>query len=558
MTGLREDYSRRIQSLHYDGVDFDDFENEKKSSDKSSKSEKEYSIIKIDAGMNLYAVALNNPSSNLNVKKLVQQMNKYTNEKIDVIRLSVSELPEKNSTKPVNYKNTECNFVCNEETVLLNEMNEAELNVGIKYRDSYYYLDGEDCRYPVELLFAVDDDTYKMFQSYEQILAKQNALKHYAKLTVSQRCFFKRQFNRPKKSETKNDESIYTPIRDEKALRVLYDTCKDTYSEATRAKVKLLFSELNSSFSNSDKFNTINQLSHILGIDTQLYPYKKKSFDEIIAIMDKYIYGLDDFKESFAEFLLAMQFCDCSDFATLLVGPPGVGKTSIGSVIAECCDKPLIYIDCSGSDVIAMSGLVKTYSGSKAGKVIDGFWEAGRADAVVLFDEIDKLSVTKEGNPYSIFLKALGPQKKLYDQYVDEDIDVSNSIFICTANDINDIPGYIVNRFGDNIFYLDKYSAEEKVAIATNHIIPSILANHRIDKDSLLITDDALMLIARDFCNDEGMREMSGYIKTLVRKVIRIWSENQSVENFTIDEAFVMQYLKKKNPKNDNHRKMGF
>lgn len=558
MTGLREDYSRRIQSLHYDGVDFDDFENEKKSSDKSSKSEKEYSIIKIDAGMNLYAVALNNPSSNLNVKKLVQQMNKYTNEKIDVIRLSVSELPEKNSTKPVNYKNTECNFVCNEETVLLNEMNEAELNVGIKYRDSYYYLDGEDCRYPVELLFAVDDDTYKMFQSYEQILAKQNALKHYAKLTVSQRCFFKRQFNRPKKSETKNDESIYTPIRDEKALRVLYDTCKDTYSEATRAKVKLLFSELNSSFSNSDKFNTINQLSHILGIDTQLYPYKKKSFDEIIAIMDKYIYGLDDFKESFAEFLLAMQFCDCSDFATLLVGPPGVGKTSIGSVIAECCDKPLIYIDCSGSDVIAMSGLVKTYSGSKAGKVIDGFWEAGRADAVVLFDEIDKLSVTKEGNPYSIFLKALGPQKKLYDQYVDEDIDVSNSIFICTANDINDIPGYIVNRFGDNIFYLDKYSAEEKVAIATNHIIPSILASHRIYKDSLLFTDEALMLIARDYCEDEGMREMSGYIKTLVRKVIRIWSENQDIENFTIDESFVSEHLKKKKAGNDTRRKMGF
>lgn len=558
MTGLREDYSRRAYSFHDDDIDFDEFEYGKKPSGQSSKSSKEYSITKVNAGLNLYAVTLKNPSANLNVKKMVQQMNKYTNETIDVIRLSASDIPEKTSSKTVNYKNTQCRFIFNEETVLLNETNEAELIVGIKRPDSYYYLDGEDGRYPVVLLFAVDDATYNMFQTYEQILAKHNALKHYAKLTASQRDFFIRQFNRPKKTEAKNDESIYTPIRDEKALKVLYETCKDTYSESTRAKVKLLFSELNISFSNGDKFNVINQLSHILGIDTQLYPYKKKSFDEIIAIMDRYIYGLNDFKESFAEFLLAMQFSDCSDFATLLVGPPGVGKTSIGSVIAECCDKPLIYIDCSGSDVIAMSGLVKTYSGAKAGKVIDGFWEAGRADAVVLFDEIDKLSVTKEGNPYSIFLKALGPQKKLYDQYVDEDIDVSNSIFICTANDINDIPGYIVNRFGDNIFYLDKYSAEEKVAIATNHIIPSILANHRIDKNSLLFTDDALMLIARDFCNDEGMREMSGYIKTLVRKVIRIWSENQDIEYFTIDEAFVMQYLKKKNPKNDNRRKMGF
>lgn len=558
MTGLRDDYSRRIHSFDYGEIDFDDFDDAKVSSDKSSKPEKEYSITRINAGLNLYAVALNNSASNLDIKKMVQQMNKYTNERIDIIKLPAFGLPEKNSTKTVNYKNTECNFIRNGETILINETNKTELNVGIKYRDSYYYLDGEDGRFPVELLFAVDDDTYNMFQTYEQILAKHNALKHYAKLTVSQRSFFKRQFNRPKKTETKSDESIYTPIRDENALRVLYDTCKDTYSEATRAKANLIFSELKSSFSSSDKVNLINQLSHILGIDTQLHPYRKKSFDEIIAIMNKHIYGLDDFKESFAEFLLAMQFSDCSDFAALLVGPPGVGKTSIGSVIAECCDKPFIHIDCSGADVIAMSGLVKSYSGAKAGKVIDSFWEIGRADAVVLFDEIDKLSFTKEGNPYSVFLKALGPQKMLHDEYVDEDIDVSSSVFICTANDINDIPGYIVNRFGDNIFYLDKYSAEEKVAIATNHIIPTILANHRIDKDSLLFTDEALMLIARDFCDDEGMRKMSGYIKTLVRKVIRIWSENQNIENFTIDEAFVMQYLKKKNPKNDNHRKMGF
>lgn len=277
MTGLREDYSKRIHSLNYDGVDFDNFDDSKASSDKSSKAEKEYSITKINAGLNLYAVTLKNPSANLNVKKMVQQMNKYTNEKIDVIRISASELPEKNSAKTVNYKNTECRFIFNEETVLLNEMNKAELNVGIKHPDSYYYLDGEDCRYPVELLFAVDDETYNMFQTYEHILTKHNALKHYAKLTVSQRGFFRKQFNRPKKTEAKNDESIYTPIRDEKALKVLYETCKDTYSESTRAKVKLLFSELNSSFSNGDKFNVINQLSHILGIDTQLYPYKKKS-----------------------------------------------------------------------------------------------------------------------------------------------------------------------------------------------------------------------------------------------------------------------------------------
>lgn len=558
MTGLREDYSRRAYSFHDDDIDFDEFEYGKKPSGQSSKSSKEYSITKVNAGLNLYAVALNNPASNLDIRKMVQQMNKYTNETIDVIRLSASDIPEKTSSKTVNYKNTQCRFIFNEETVLLNEMNEAELIVGIKRPDSYYYLDGEDGRYPVVLLFAVDDATYNMFQTYDQILAKHNALKHYAKLTVSQRSFFKRQFNRPKKTEAKNDESIYTPIRDEKALRILYDTCRDTYSEATRAKANLIFSELKSSFSSSDKVNLINQLSHILGIDTQLHPYRKKSFDEIKAIMNKHIYGLDDFKESFAEFLLAMQFSDCSDFAALLVGPPGVGKTSIGSVIAECCDKPFIHIDCSGADVIAMSGLVKSYSGAKAGKVIDGFWEIGRADAVVLFDEIDKLSFTKEGNPYSVFLKALGPQKMLHDEYVDEDIDVSSTVFICTANDINEIPGYIVNRFGDNIFYLDKYTLDEKVAIAKHYLLSSILEKHNISKDALTFSDEALMLIAREYCRDEGMREMQGYIKSLIRKVIRIWSVNGEISCIFVDEAFVRTHLKKMKTHKEDSRKMGF
>lgn len=274
MTGLREDYSRRTHSVNYDG--FDNFHNAKTSSDESSKSEKEYRIIKINAGLDLYVVTYKDSSSKAIVQKMVQQMNKYNNETIGVIRLSASDLPERNLTKTVNYENTDCKFICNEETVVINETNATELNVGIKRPDKYYYLDGEDGRFPVELLFAVDDKTYNMFKTYNQISDKENALKQYAKLTASQRDFFIRQFNRPKKTEAKNDESIYTPIRDEKALRVLYETCKDTYSEATRAKVKLLFSELNSSFGSSDKFNTINQLSYILGIDTQLYPYKKK------------------------------------------------------------------------------------------------------------------------------------------------------------------------------------------------------------------------------------------------------------------------------------------
>lgn len=556
MSDMKEELLRKYRSGIESG-DFDELADFETSNNKSGEASKSCSITKTETELNLFIVTPNNHSDNPKVEKLVRQMNKFTDEKFDAVKLSTSALPDKNSCATVLYKNTECKFTFTEDTVLINESNSTELNVGIKYRDSHYYLSGQDCRFPVEILFAVDEETDKMFQIYTDVGDKHKALKEYSKLTVSQRRFFKTQFNRPKKAETR-DESIFTPIRDEKALRVLYETCKYTYSEATRAKINLLFSELDGYKSFGDKSNVINQLSHILGIDTQFHPFRKKTYDEIIALMNKHIYGLDEFKESFAEFLLAMQFSGCSNFAALIIGPPGVGKTSIGSIVSECCDKPLVYIDCSGADVIGMSGLVKSYSGAKAGKVIDGLWEIGRTDAVVLFDEIDKLSVTKEGNPYSVFLKALGPQKLLHDEYVDEDIDVSSSIFIATGNSIDDIPGYVVNRFGDNIFYFDKYSPDEKVAIAKNHLISSILTKHKIDKDELMFSDEALALIARDYCEDEGMREMEGYLKSLVRKVIRIWSDEQDINCIIIDESFVRKHLKKKVPYKESSRKMGF
>lgn len=548
MAGLTND------SLRKDSIDNGNGDYET-ANDKAAEKAKSYSIAKIEAGLDLYAVTPENDKTQ--VKLLVQQKNLSAKERFDAVKLSTSALPDNNSFATVFYKNTECKFTFTKDTVVINESNSTELNVGIKYRDSHYYLSGEDCRFPVEILFAVDEETDKMFQIYTDVGDKHKALKEYSKLTVSQRCFFKTQFNRPKKTETR-DESIFTPIRDEKALRVLYETCKYTYSESTRAKINLLFSELDENKSFGDKSNIINQLSHILGIDTQSHPFRKKTYDEIIALMNKHIYGLNDFKETFAEFLLAMQFSGCSNFAALIIGPPGVGKTSIGSIISECCDKPLVHIDCSGADVLSMSGLVKSYSGAKAGKVIDGLWEIGRADAVVLFDEIDKLSVTKEGNPYSVFLKALGPQKLLHDEYVDEDIDVSSSVFIATGNNIDDIPGYVVNRFGDNVFCLDKYSPDEKVAIAKNHLISSILKKHKIDKDELMFSDEALSLIARDYCEDEGMREMEGYLKSLVRKVIRIWSDEQDINFIIIDESFVRKHLKKKMPYKESPRKMGF
>ncbi len=516
-----------------------------------------YTFSKRDTGLDLNVVSLTDPAGESDARKQIMKLNRLGDEIYDVIRLDVSDIPDKKTSEKIIFKDTECKITRIPAAVVINESDADVLNVGISYMSGYYYLDGDTDLYPVDMMFAVDDSVYRMFDTYENVYDKYNAILQYHKLTASQRKFFRNQFNRPRISEN-TDDAIFTPIRDEKALRVLYETCKDTYSDSTRARAMTLFSELGGHMNYGERSDAVNQLSHMLGIDTQVHPYKKKTFDEIMALMDEYIYGLDEFKESFAEFLLAMQYAGSTNFSALLVGPPGVGKTSIGKVIAKCCDKPFIHIDCSGADVIAMSGLVKSYSGAKAGKVIDSLWEIGRADAVIMFDEIDKLSVTKEGNPYSVFLKALGPQKLLRDEYVDADIDVSSTIFIATANNPEDIPGYVINRFGDNIFYLDKYSDEEKTEIARLHLVRSILRQHNIDETELKFTEEALMYIAREYCEDEGVREMEGYLKSLVRKVIRLWSSHPEEKNIVVDEDFVRKHLKKKSSNKKSEFRMGF
>ena len=509
---------------------------------------------KITPELDIYTLSIH-PSADIHgIKKEIHHVNVFSGNSYDVVSLK-ADILSKDKSEVFLYKGIACNLVSNEETTVLNESNCDSLYVGIQYPDRYIFLENEKQVLEIVVRFALGTEEYKLFEAYTSVPDKDRAIKEYAKLTSPQKQFFKAQFNRPKIENVKNND-IYTPIKSEKALRMLFETCQDTYDENTRVKAKLILSELDSHVSQSDRAVLINQLSHLLCIDTQPHHSEYKTFDEIINLFNQHIYGLNDFKERFAEFLYAAQYTKTSNIAILLVGPPGVGKTSIGNVTALCCSKPFIHIDCSGADCLAMNGLVKTYSGAKPGKIIESLYEKGQTDAVILLDEIDKLAITKEGNPYSVFLKALGPQKLLHDEFLDADIDVSKSVFIATSNELSAIPGYIVNRFGDNIFFLDKYSNEEKVAIAKAHLIKSVLDENNISESDLIFSDDALKLIASDYCTDEGMREMAGYLTTIVRKVRRYWGCESTKKPFLIDESFVKDNLLKK--EKPTQRKMGF
>ncbi len=544
----------RENLLKFEDDEFDEFDEED-----SEKTDEKFRIEIIESGLPIYVIH-NNSGSRIEREARKRILQRDTDKVREIVRFSTFNVVARGTDMAyIEYKNTRCSLIDNDKTAVI--INGArELVCGIEYDDKHYCYSDEEKSYPLKLLFAVDDETYKMLNDYDDVLEQHKAILTFSRLTKSQREFFKKQYNRPVQKEDKKDVD-YTPIRNLEALILLFKTCENTYSPAVRAKVKLLLSELEGGMSNSDRHDITSQLSHILCIDTQLYPYKQKSYDEIMELFDKHIYGMTEIKERIAEYIIAMQYSGSANFEILLVGPPGVGKTSIGEVVAQCYDNPFVHIDCAGANGISMGGLVKSYSGAKAGKCMEGLYAQGRADVTMMFDEIDKLTVEKEGtNPYSIFIKALGPQKALYDEYVDHDVDVSATKFICTANDISVLPQYILNRFGNNVFYIDAYSHEEKVAIAQKHLVRKKLSRYNISEDELIFEQEALELIAKDFCEDEGAREMASYVESLIRKVIVRWNRGMAEKPFVIDADFVRGNLTKMSMegKDQKSRKIGF
>lgn len=445
---------------------------------------------------------------------------------------------------PFIYKNTKCELIVDDETVFL--ANSGSLSKVIIRRESRYvkYLDDPD-QYPLHCLCFADDYYFSVFDDIREIEGKANAMKTFSRLSSYQQDFVISMSERPKIYESTGNSDAsegYSPIRDEKALKMMYQLCRSTYKPSVRARADSLFEQLSRTHG-MDHMNLLNQIAYTVGIDTRSFPQNRKTFDEIIEIMDKHIYGMSDLKVAIAEFIIAMQHSGDPYCAILLVGPPGVGKTSVSNAIVECLGIPLVHIDCSGVDIITMSGLIKAYSGAKASKVMDAFYEVGRTDVVLLFDEIDKMEKGKDGDPYGALIKPLGPQRKYYDEYVAGDTDVSATKFIATANDIKKIPGYILSRFEGNVFEIAPYTVEEKVEIARNHIVPKKLAAFNISSGDIEFSDDALYAIAKEYCNDEGAREISGYITNLIRKVITEWSRGIAEKPILVDEEYVHSHI---------------
>lgn len=262
-------------------------------------------------------------------------------------------------------------------------------------------------------------------------------------------------------------------------------------------------------------------------------------------MLDEDHYGLDTVKKRVLELLAVRKLApDISGQIICLVGPPGVGKTSIATSIARCLGRKMARISLGGvHDEAEIRGHRKTYIGSMPGRIIAGMKSAGSKNPVLLLDEIDKLGNEYRGDPASALLEVLdGEQNKTFrDNYLEVPFDLSRVLFITTANTTSTIPAALLDRM--EVIELSSYTDEEKVMISKHHLLPKEMEKVGLKKGQLTVYDNAWREIIDGYTRESGVRHLQREIATICRKAALKFAESEDAKRVTITASRVEEYL---------------
>jgi len=286
-----------------------------------------------------------------------------------------------------------------------------------------------------------------------------------------------------------------------------------------------------------------NYLDWLLSIPWGKRSKIKKDLIHAQKILDDDHFGLDKVKERIVEYLAVQQRANKLTGPILcLVGPPGVGKTSLGKSIARATGREFVRVSLGGvRDEAEIRGHRRTYIGSMPGKVIQSMRKAKSTNPLFLLDEVDKMGADFRGDPSSALLEVLDPEQNhtFNDHYLEVDYDLSNVMFVTTANTLN-IPPPLMDRM--EIIRIAGYTEDEKVEISRKHLIPNALSKHGVNAKEWMIDEDALLLLIRRYTREAGVRNLERELSTLIRKAVKelMTSKKKSVK---VTAANLSDYL---------------